>query len=309
MQTPPIDRQVAVLAGRQHGVVDCTQLRALGIRRGGVAYRVRRGRLHPMHRGVYAVGHSVVGREGRWMAAVLAVGPGAVLSHRSAAALLGLRDTSRSAIDVTTPHKAHSRDGIEVHRTSHLPREDVTRIRGIPCTTVPRTLIDLAEFLTQHEIERVLERADINRQFDLRAVNDAIRRHRTRTGAATLRRVLDGYDARMRFATTELERRFLGLCMRFELPRPQLNVPISLPDGGIATVDALWRRERLVLETDGRETHDTHLACERDRHRDTQLMLVGYRVARFTWLQVTREPAAVAATVHRLLSNGATGFL
>jgi predicted transcriptional regulator of viral defense system len=194
MQTPPIDRQVAVLAGRQHSVIDCTQLRALGVRRGGVAYRVRRGRLHPMHRGVYAVGHSVVGREGRWMAAVLAVGPGAVLSHRSAAALLGLRDSSRSAIDVTTPHKAHSRDGIEVHRTSHLPREDVTRIRGIPCTTVPRTLIDLAEFLTHHEIERVLERAEINRQFDLRAVTDAIRRHRTRTGAATLRRVLDGYD-------------------------------------------------------------------------------------------------------------------
>jgi hypothetical protein len=260
-----------------------------------------------MHRGVYSVGHRIVSAEGRWMGAVLAVGDDAVLSYRSAAALLRLRPTSRAAIDVTTPRRAHSRRGIDVHRTRYLPPEDVTRIRRIPCTTVARTLIDLAEILGPQDIQRVLERAEINGQFDLRALQETLERHTGHRGAARLCRALAGYDPALKFTRTEIERLFVELCRRFGLPEPAVNVPISLPEGGTAIVDALWLKERLAVETDGRETHATHAAFERDRHRDAQLMLLGFRVARFTWRQVTTDPAAVAETVRALLKlAGAT---
>jgi hypothetical protein len=163
------------------------------------------------------------------MAAVLAVGDDAVLSHRSAAALLDLRPTSRAAIDVTTPHRAHSRDGIHVHRTRHLPPEEVTWISSIPCTTVARTLIDLAEILGPQDLHRVIERAEITEQFDLRRLLSAIDRHPTRHGSARLRRALDSYDPAMEGTGSELERAFVELCRRFHLPRPAVNVPDFAP--------------------------------------------------------------------------------
>jgi hypothetical protein len=190
-----------------------------------------------------------------------------------------------------------------VHRTACLPPDDVTTISGIPCTTVARTLVDLAELLRSPEIERALERAEASGRLDFGAVDDAIGRHRKRAGAARLRRILERHDATMHLARSELERRFLQLCIRFGLPAPAINVPISLPDGRTAIVDALWREEQLAVETDGRETHATRLAFERDRHRDAQLMLAGWRVVRFTWRQVTEDPAAVAATVRSLLRH------
>ena len=210
MGSHSLDRRIAAIAADQHGIVDCGQLRGLGLRRGGIAHRVRCGRLHPMHRGVYAVGHPVVGREGRWLAAVRAAGAGAVLSHRSAAALLGLRAASRPKVDVTTPRRSHPRTGIDVHRTSFMPPEDVTEVGLIPCTTVARTLVDLAEMLPPAEIERALGQAEINGQFDLRALNRVVERHRKRRGAAALRRVLGKYDVTMTETRSELERRFIA---------------------------------------------------------------------------------------------------
>jgi hypothetical protein len=238
------------------------------------------------------------------MAAVLAVGRGAVLSHRSAAALLNLRPTGRTRIDVTTPHSAHPRRDIDVHRVRALPELDVTSARGIPCT-IARTLLDLAEVLPRRELERAIDRAELDRLLDLAALEQVLRDHPTRHAVLSLRALLSEYAIGRGLPRSELEERFLMVCVRAGLPRPELNVALSLPDGGEVVVDALWRRQRLVAEADGRAAHATRAAFERDRrHRDAQLLLAGFRVVRFTWRQVTQEPRRVAATVRSLLQQG-----
>ncbi len=235
------------------------------------------------------------------MAAVLAVGPGAVLSHRSAAALWNLRRTARARIDVTTPNWGHPRAGIDVHRVRALSDPDVTSVRGIPCTTVPRTLLDLAEVVPRRDLERAFEQAEVAGTFDLDALGRVIGDNPTRHGAFTLGLVLSGYAVGWGITRGELEERFLALCRRGGIRPAELNVTVGLPDGGVAVVDALWRRERLVVETDGRAAHGGPMAFERDRHRDAQLLLAGFRVVRFTWRQVTQDPRRVAATVRTLL--------
>ncbi len=269
-----------------------------------MARRLAAGRLHRVHRGVYAVGHSVLGIEGRWMAAVLAVGKGAVLSHHSAAALVGLRPTSRAQIDVTTTASTRSRAGIQVHRVRALPSDEVHTARAIPCTTVARTLLDLAEVVPRRELERALDQAEVARLFDLDGIDRALRDHPTRRGSAILRALLAEYAIGRDVTRSELEERFLEACERFGLARPEVNVPLRLSWGETAVVDALWRRERLVVETDGRAFHSTTAAFERDRRRDAELQLVGWRVVRFTWRQVVGDPAGLAAVLQGLLADG-----
>ncbi len=238
------------------------------------------------------------------MAAVLAVGPGAVLSHRSAAALLGLRPTARHAVDVTTAGGAHSRPGIDLHCVRALPGTEVTSLRRVPCTTAARTLLDLAEVLSRRDLERALDQAEVAGAFDRRGLEELLANHPTRRGGATLRTVLAEYAIGGGLTRSELEERFLALCLRAGLPRPELNVPLLLPDSGAAVVDALWRRECLVAETDGLGAHSTRAAFERDRHRDAQLTLAGFTVVRFTWRQVTKNARQVAVTLGRLLEQG-----
>lgn len=296
-----IDRAVAELAGRQHGVVARRQLRELGASADAIANRVRRGRLHALHRGTYAVGHAVVSADGRAMAAVLAVGDGAAASHASAADLWGLRPTSRRDVDVTTPRAGHPRPGIRVHRSASLVAEETTSVRGIPCTGVARTLIDLGEVAPRRAVEQALDRAEALRVFDLREIEAALERHRRRPGAAALRAVLDSHAVGTTATRSELEERFLHLCRDASLPLPELNVPLALADGEVATVDALWRRERVVVETDGRASHGTAGAFERDRWRDAQLQRAGYAVVRLTWRRVVHEAPAVARTLGEIL--------
>jgi Transcriptional regulator, AbiEi antitoxin/Protein of unknown function (DUF559) len=297
---PPLDAALARLAARQHGVVSLVQLLGLGLSASAVRNRVRRGRLHRVHRGVYTVGHSLLSREGRYMAAVLACGPGAVLSHRSAAELLGLRRTERSRVDVTARVRRR-RPGIDAHKSAGLAAEDITSVLGVPCTTTSRTLLDLAEVLDERGLQRAIERAEHLRLFDLRSLERALARADGRVRAGRLRSVLGRGFRRSTLTRNDLEERFLLLCRAAGAPEPEVNAWIPLGDGDGAEADFLWRGRRLAIETDGNETHGTRQAFEADRLRDQRLAIAGFQVIRFTWRQVEDDPDAVVATLRELV--------
>jgi hypothetical protein len=293
----PGDRRVAEVAGRQHGVVAHRQLLALDLSAFAIQHRLRAGRLHRLHVGVYAVGHPLVSVHGRWMAAVLACGRGAVLSHRSAAALWGIRPSSRRTEDVTSPHasRAH-RPGIKVHRTRRLPVEDLDAEDGIPVTTVARTLLDIAEVVEAKDLARAVESSERLRLFDLRAVEDLMDRSPGRRGLPPLKLALEAYQP-VPFTRSGLERRFLALCQEAGLPRPLSNVRIADVE-----VDAVWHDRRLVVELDS-SYHATSAAFERDRIRDATLQLAGYRVVRITHRRLLDQPFAVTHTLRTLLGR------
>jgi hypothetical protein len=209
-----------------------------------------------VHRGVYAFGRRDLTREGRWLAAVLACGDGAVLSHRSAAALWGIGVREGKAVAVTAPRSRHGSPGIELHRTRVLPADDVTNRRGVPTTTLPRTLADLADVLTEPELARAIHQAEVTHSLAARSLHEVARRAQGRRGVGRLRRAIgDNRDC----TRSELERRFLRLCDRHGLPRPETNVEVA----GLE-VDFLWREERLVVELDGWRFHRTRLAFEQE---------------------------------------------
>jgi very-short-patch-repair endonuclease len=272
------DSEVARLAARQHGVVTTQQLLRVGLLQSGISDRVSGGRLHRVHRGVYAVGHAALANEGRWMAAVLACGPGAALSHRSAAGLWRMLSTDGRGSDsdvpathVTVAGEGRSRPGIRVHRSPTLSPADLTLRGAIPVTKPARTLRDLRRTVPGPVFARALRQAEF------------------------LGLPLDGVDTD--HTRSELEARFLALLRRHRLPRPEVNVRV---EGFV--VDFLWRVERLIAELDGWETHRTRSAFEQDRARDNQLRRGGFEVVRFTWRQVSDDPSRVAATVRSLLT-------
>ena len=279
------------------------QLRGLGLSAAAVRSRVAAGRLHRVHQGVYAVGHSVLSVHGRWMAAVLAGGEGAVLSHRSAAALWGLRPSNRERIEVTVPRGGgRSRPGIQMHRSATLTPTQTTTHADIPTTTVARTLLDLADVVTKRQLERALEQAEILHLLDAQAVRDALENATGRHGAAALRELLADHHPGDTITRNELEERFLALCAAARLPRPRVNAWIALARGNAVQADFLWPAHRLVVETDGHATHGTRRAFERDRRRDQRLMAAGYRVMRCTWRQVVARPGELGNTLAALLA-------
>jgi len=295
---PHGDRVIATLAARQWGVVSRGQLLDAGLSATVVRDRVRSGGLLRLHRGVYAVGHAKLRCEGHWLAAVLAVGPGAVLSHRDAAGLHGLRPANHMQVDVTTLRQPRSIRGIAIHRTTVLEAEDVTRVRGIPTTTVARTLVDLAGIVPRDHLTKAVKEAERQRSFDLRAVEAAMARTRGRTGRGhrALREALKEYAALgLSASDSALEDAFLRLVQRAGLRKPVTNV---LVEG--FRVDAVWRTQRVAVELDGWEFHRSRAAFERDRERDAVLTAAGWRVVRFTHNQVTRRPDAVLQTLRRL---------
>jgi very-short-patch-repair endonuclease len=299
----PTEALIAELAERQHGLVTLPQLQLLGLGRSGASRRASNGRLHRVHRGVYAVGRPHLTQHGRWLAAVLACGPQAVLSHRSAAALHGIRRDNRANTDVTLPSKSvRPRPGIEVHRSSTLNAADITTVDGIPCTTIARTLVDLGDVVSRREVERAVDRAEVLRVFDGRAVQEALARAGPRKGAGVLRSVLDSYE-QPTLTRRQLEERFLTLCRRASLPSPAVNAWITLDDGVAYQADFMWREHRLIAETDGRDVHTTRKAFEHDRLRDQRLTLAGFTVVRFTWRQIADEPRRVAEALRTLLAR------
>jgi Protein of unknown function (DUF559)/Transcriptional regulator, AbiEi antitoxin/AbiEi antitoxin C-terminal domain len=297
----PLDLLIAELADRQHGAVALLQLLELGLSERAVRARVAVGRLHRIHRGVYAVGRASLTAYGRWMAAVLACGQGAVLSHRSAAALHGIRPSASQRIDVTVPRRVPGqRRGISVRARSSLAASDVAQVGGIPCTSVARTILDLAESHDDESVARAITRSEQLRTYDDRVISQLLARNPGARGTARLRRVLARLDPRAGRTREELERRFLLLCRSSGLPAPLVNAPIALDDHTFVA-DFLWPAERLIAETDGYETHGTREAFERDRRRDQLLDAAGYRTLRFTWRQLRDEPNRIADTLrHRL---------
>jgi very-short-patch-repair endonuclease len=293
-----VDVEVARLATRQHGVVARAQLVALGLSKGAIGRRVSSGRLHPLHRGAYAVGHRAVSRHGWWLAAVLACGDGALLSHRSAAALWGLRPTDRSRVEVTVSRRLRGRRDIEV-RELPLARDESATWDGVPVTSVPRTLMDLAAILTRPQLQRTAEQAEALRLTDPLTLDALLARYPGRPGIRNLRAVAKA-GIQPTVTRSELERRFLEMLERADLPRPRVNAPIELADGWIE-VDCAWPDRRVIVELDGHAHHATRAAFERDRARDRALQAAGWRVVRVTWRQLHQDAAAVAADLARLL--------
>jgi len=303
------DAAVAAIAARQHGVASVQQLRRAGLDKHRVRHRVRVGRLHCVHRGVYAVGHSALSREARWIAAVLACGSGggvassdaslpesgepgttmsilehwgAALSHRSAAELWGLLRPGSGPVDVSIPGDGgrSRRSGIRLHRPLLLLPAAVRLRGGIPVTTPARTIADLRRvsagkrrLVTPRELRRAIRQANV---FGL-PIEEEDRRRRERS---------------------DLEEDFLALCCRHRLPAPEVNVRV-----GEHLVDFLWRGRRLVAETDGYIYHRGRAAFEDDRGRDLALRALGYDVVRLADSQIEHEPAQIAAVLRARLAG------
>jgi very-short-patch-repair endonuclease len=239
------------------------------------------------------------------MAAVLACGPGAVLSHRTAAALHGIRDTARANIDVTIPRRSTlRRPGIDVHTARNLQSRDVTLVDGIPCTSVSRTLLDLAEVIQPRPMERALDESELLELFDLHAINDQLARNPTRPGAAVLKRLLAEHYVGSTLTQNDLEEAVYAVCRRYRLPRPEVNAWVNFGDGGPAIKpDFVWRAQRVLLEADGGRVHGTAQAKERDPRRDQRAIVAGWRPLRTTWRQVFRRPQELGPTLVALVGT------
>jgi len=288
------------LAASQHGVVSRAQLRASGIGRRAIDGRLARGALHAVHRGVYTVGDPLVSTSGRWLGAVLAVGDGAVLSHRSAAALWDLLPAG-GALDVTAPRILRSRPGLIVHYAV-LPEDEVAAERGIPVTTVARTLLDLAAVAKPRWLERAVREAEVRRLGDRPSLDELLARYPHRRGIVAVRTILAERRLGLGVTRSALEDRFLMLIRQAGLAMPELNAALDLRDRWIE-VDCLWRDQRLIVELDGRAVHGTSFAFDADRERDRALQAMDWTVIRITWRQLVRHPARVEADLRTLLGG------
>lgn len=232
------------------------------------------------------------------MAAVLAGGAGAVLSHRSAAALWGIA-TFSGAIEITSPRDTRSRGAIRRH-CAHLPSDEVTVLDGIPVTSVNRTLFDYAGASSVDRLEAAIREAEYRRLWDHLSLPALLARHPGARGNANLRLCLERLGRTAGFTRSDLEELFLPFLDRFGLSRPHLNARFQVR-GEWIEVDCLWRKERLAVELDSRAAHETRAAFETDRDRDRRLQSEGWRVVRITWRQLHEEPERIARDLGSLL--------
>ncbi len=304
-QTRPLDVRIAELAGKQYGVVSRGQLEELGLGLDGIERRVRRGRLHRLHPGVYAVGHRTLAKSGSWLAAVFASGEHAVLSHQSAAAFWGIEQPGSGPAHVTTSRKWRSTSSIRRH-CSHLPSDEVTRVDGIPVTTVPRTIFDLAAVASTDRVENLIRQAEYLRLHDRLSLVDMVNRYPGRRGIRRVREALSRIESLPAGRTrSRLEERFLPFLRRYGLPRPRLNDWIMVGEKRYQ-VDCHWAGTGQVVELDSWEGHGTRSAFREDRARDRVLRTAGYEVTRISWAQLDDEPEAVAGDLRRLLKRAST---
>ena len=281
------------IAARQRGVVARQQLREAGLSARAIEYRLETGRLHPIYRGVYAVGHPHLPYLARETAALLACGARAVLSHRTAAAVWQLTERLARTVEVTVAGGAQrSRSGITVHRTVELPRGQIRIREGLAVTDPDRTLLDLATVVSRREVTAAFDAARARKLLREQHLLALIARFPTRRGTRTLRALL----ATPGFSRSQAERVLRRLIARANLPRPLRNARIAGHE-----VDFHWPDCGLVVEVDGYEFHSDREAFETDRRRDGDLLAAGYRVIRITWRQLTNEPEAVVARLARLL--------
>jgi hypothetical protein len=290
------DVAVARLAAEQWGVLSLDELRMCGLTRKEVMGRARSGRLHLLYRGVYAVGHSALPLEGRFLAAVKACGPTAVLSHFSAAALYGLVRWDDRHPEVTT-RTGHTHRGIRVHRSSLLEAQDVMRHKQVPTTTPARTLVDLAATFPYKPLRRAVREAQRN-LVTTRQILTTLDRLGPRRGTTKLTKIIATGPAPTR---SELEDAVLDLLLAGGFEHPDVNVPLKI-DGRRLVPDFRWPAQRLVIEADGAEWHDNRLAREDDAERQALLEAHGERVLRVTWAQAVSRRAE---TVKRIRAAGA----
>lgn len=288
---------LASVARRQHGVVGRGQLRGLGYSDGATDRAIAAGRLHRVHRGVYAVGHVSLSPHGRCHAAILACGPEALLSHTSAAWLWGLLPTLASPVEVGLPWRGRGRRDIRVHHLPALREADHGRSEGLPATAVPRTLLDLASTLPRRGLEKALDRAERLGIFDLGAIDHLLTRAGKHPGIGNLRHAL-GPHREPAFTQSGLERRFLQLVRKAGLPMPAANVFVA----GFQ-LDMYWEQERFAVELDGYEFHRSRTSFESDRRRQEELKLAGIEMVRFTARRVVDEPRAVVGRLSLLLKT------
>jgi very-short-patch-repair endonuclease len=286
------ERAVAALAARQRGVVTRAQLLRVGWTGNAIDYRLRSGRLHALRRGIYLVGHAVAPRGARELAAVLACGPGAVLSHRTAARLWRLLPGTEHELDVTVAGRDPGlKPGIRIHCVAALAHRELRKLGGIPITAPARTLLDLAAVVSARELERALAEAHSRRLARRNELVALLARYPRRPGVAALRALLDS-DGSPSLTRSEAEERLLALVRAADLPAPETNVRL-----GAHEVDFLWREQGLIVEVDGFAFHSSRPAFERDRLRDAQLGAQGFRVIRITWRQLVDRPEAVIARI------------
>jgi very-short-patch-repair endonuclease len=292
------DVLVARAAARQQGVLHVDELRACGLTHRAIAVRVRNGRLHPLYRGVYAVGHANIAREGWWLAAVKACGRHAALTRLSMAMHLGMIEWVDRFPDVLvlgTSVPVHP--GINAHRTSYLPPEHITVHRGIPGTTAERTLLDLAAVMPEHRLRRAVRQAQFLKLTTVRSLVAVLHRPGPTRGRKKLARILAKSAAPTQ---SELEDVVLDLMLRAGIVHPLVNAPLYLAGRRIVP-DFHWPGQRLVVEADGPH-HDDPLERAADKERQAILEAHGDRVARVTWEQAIAQPAA---TLRRLSDAGA----
>jgi very-short-patch-repair endonuclease len=296
------DMAMARLAERQHGVVSRAQLLLIGLGQPAIDHRVAKGRLHRVHRGVYRVGHTAPVPLAREMAAVLACGDHAVVSHRSSAFVYRLAPEDERAVDVTLRDGGRRRrPGIRMH-WSRLQDADVTVCRGLPITTPERTLIDLSGSVRLPVLERAVEDARRRRLVTSNSLEAALDRAGRTNGVGPLRALLRD-ERGPAFTRSEAEARLAELVRKAGLPAAEHNVRV-----GGHEVDLLWRETRLVVEVDGYAYHSGRAAFERDRARDAQLQATGFRVMRVTWRQLADEPERVIAQLAQALAPGANAL-
>jgi very-short-patch-repair endonuclease len=290
------DRVVGALADGQHGVVSRAQLLAAGLTARVIRRAVEAGRLRPVFRGVYAVGHLALPREGWWMAALLACGEGAALSHRTAASLWGFLSGPILPVDVTTStDRGRSHAAITTHRTPLAPFDALVR-DGLRVTAPARTIVDLAAILSGRALREAVQRAQDLRRFDAEDIQATLARVPRRPGARRLQDLITLLAPHKDNARSHLERLFLRLVRTARLPKPACNHEVAE-----RSRDFVWPEQRLVVEADGYRFHSSRQAKRRDNRRDRQLTALGWRPVRFTYEEIAFEPAEVAAELAALL--------
>lgn len=293
------DREIGRIAARQHNVVTREQLLSAGLGARTISRWCTAGWLQRQHRGVFLLGPAPPTLHARARAATFSAGPGAAVSHRAAAVLLGLPLATPDLVDVTVPDRNPGRrPGLRLHRCA-LPRGEVITVRGIPITTAARTICDLAACEPPAVVEDSLTAASVQGLVTGALLLAALDRAPSRSGAPWLRTLIDD-DRAHGYTRSRAERLMRGLLRDAGLPLPHFNAKICGYE-----VDGLWRSQSLIYEVDGRQFHSHPAAFETDRKRDQVLVAAGFRVVRITWRQLTSEPVAVAVRLAQTLGRAA----
>ncbi len=291
-----VDRLVGLVAAEQDSLVTWEQLRTLGLGRGAIEHRVKRGLLRRMHPGVYCWGAAVASQWMRARAALYACGSGSVVSRHAACGLLGIRAHAEDVVDITVIGRRVRRTGIRARSVDTLAPADVRAVRGIAVTSPAKTLLDVAGELTPRELADAVEQAQVKRLVTKRDIAGTIERAGSRAGVRALRAVLD----EPAFTRSRAERRLVALLRAAKLPPPVFNGVVESFE-----VDAVWRRERVVLEFDSYAFHATKAAFERDRRKTAALQRGRYVVLRTTWTELTTQAHALVARTAEALARAA----